>query len=301
MPRSSNSGPAILDRLPTTRHFSCALWRTALWSSKVSYSPANFGVKLSRPGFSRLQPGSRAACCIASVTTSRRLQFASRCVQLPGGNRRAARASARQPWPCSLHQEQTLADGAPTGRIITPMSELVSIALTTLLGSGVATAIVGAFFKRRFDRELEYQRAVLERESRVHEQQVMALVKLDKHVRAALGYLEVMSKSVVFRGEDPATYPAKFRDEMAATHEELALARLLLPPSLTEQLERLFKKMFEGQIALSFFYDRSTPDGPERAAHWERAKAIAYQELPVLIAAIEREARVVIHGAAPVS
>jgi hypothetical protein len=33
---------------------------------------------------------------------SRRLQFGSRCMQLLAGNRRAARASARGPWPCSL-------------------------------------------------------------------------------------------------------------------------------------------------------------------------------------------------------
>jgi hypothetical protein len=33
---------------------------------------------------------------------SRRLQIGRRCVQLLAGNRRAAQASARGPWPCSL-------------------------------------------------------------------------------------------------------------------------------------------------------------------------------------------------------
>ena len=43
----------------------------------------------------RLRPGSRAAYLTASVTPSRRLQIASPCTELLGGNRRAAPASAR--------------------------------------------------------------------------------------------------------------------------------------------------------------------------------------------------------------
>jgi hypothetical protein len=46
-------------------------------------------------GAARRWLGSRAAYLIASVTASRRSQFASRCLQLLAGNRRAARASAR--------------------------------------------------------------------------------------------------------------------------------------------------------------------------------------------------------------
>jgi hypothetical protein len=178
------------------------------------------------------------------------------------------------------------------------MPEVLTLVLTTLLGSGVGTAVVGALFKRRFDHELELQRAILERATRVHERQVMALVKLDRHLRAAQGYLELMSKSVMFRGEDPSKYPAQFRKEIGAAHEELSSARLLLPPTLSAQVEQLFKKMFEGQMALSFFYDPTTSDGQERAAHWDRAKEIAYKELPGLLVAIEREARLVIHSAA---
>jgi hypothetical protein len=47
----------------------------------------------------------RQPSCLVNTlewAASRRLQVASRCMQLLGGNRRAASASARGPWPCSL-------------------------------------------------------------------------------------------------------------------------------------------------------------------------------------------------------
>ena len=50
----------------------------------------------------RLRLAGRAGCGIASVEASRRLQFDWRCMQLLAGNRRAAAASARGPWPHSL-------------------------------------------------------------------------------------------------------------------------------------------------------------------------------------------------------
>ena len=43
----------------------------------------------------RLRPGSRAACLVASVTASRRLQNRQSLCQLLAGSRRAALASAR--------------------------------------------------------------------------------------------------------------------------------------------------------------------------------------------------------------
>jgi hypothetical protein len=61
--------------------------------------PANSSQKLSRPGAG---PPAEPARQHTRITASRRLQFASRCMQLLGGNRRAASASGRGPWPCSL-------------------------------------------------------------------------------------------------------------------------------------------------------------------------------------------------------
>jgi hypothetical protein len=176
------------------------------------------------------------------------------------------------------------------------MSDLWVLAITTILGSGVGTASVGAMFKRRFDRELELQRAVLERGTRIHERQVDALLKLDQHLRSAHAFLGLMSKSVMFHGEDPSGYPIRFRQETLKAYEQLESSRLLLPPKLVPKVEDLFRRMVEGEAAVMFFRDPQTPDGPDRAAHWERAKTVAHQELPELIRAIEHEARTVIHG-----
>jgi hypothetical protein len=60
---------------------------------------ANSSQKLSRPGAG---PPAEPASQHTRIAASRRLQFASRCMQLLGGNRRTASASAHGPWPCSL-------------------------------------------------------------------------------------------------------------------------------------------------------------------------------------------------------
>lgn len=174
--------------------------------------------------------------------------------------------------------------------------ELLSSTITALVGSGAGTAIVALLFKRRFDHELELQRAILQRASRVHERQVETLLKLDHHLRTAHAYLQLMSKSAIFKGEDPATYPGKFQAAIGAARDELAATRLLLPREVVAQVDQLFRKISEGQLELSFFFDRLSPSGPERAKYWERAQAIAYEELPRLLDIVEAAAREVIHG-----
>ena len=107
-----------------------------------------------------------------------------------------------------------------------------------------------------------------------------------------------MSKSAIFQGEDPTKYPEKFRQAIGAAHEELSSARLLLPPELSTKIEQLFKKMFEGQLALAFFYDPAVQNGADRAGYWDQTKTIAYTELPSLLDAVKQEARAIVHGSA---
>jgi len=59
----------------------------------------NSSQKLSRPATG---PAAELPSQHTRITAARRLQFASRGMQLLVGNRRAAPASARGPWPCSL-------------------------------------------------------------------------------------------------------------------------------------------------------------------------------------------------------
>ena len=46
------------------------------------------------------------------------------------------------------------------------------------IGSGIATAVVGVWFKAGFDKKLEDQKADLQRASKIHERQVDAITAL---------------------------------------------------------------------------------------------------------------------------
>lgn len=125
---------------------------------------------------------------------------------------------------------------------------------------------------------------------------MQTLIKLDRYLREAHEYLQLMSKSAIFEGEDPSQYPLKFRKAITDAYNQLAEGRLLLPPRVASDAEAFFKKMIEGQQELVFFSSPMVPDGNERAAYWNRAKVIAYQEAPRLMQALEDSARALIHG-----
>jgi hypothetical protein len=61
--------------------------------------------------------------------------------------------------------------------------------LTTLIGSGAGTTLVGFVFKHRFDVQLERQKAFLQRNSKIHERQVDALLAIHSKLNDALFYL----------------------------------------------------------------------------------------------------------------
>ena len=73
------------------------------------------------------------------------------------------------------------------------MTETEKLFLTltvTFVGSGLGTTIVAALLKRRFDAQLETQKALLQRSSRIHERQVDALLVIHAKLEQALFYLQ---------------------------------------------------------------------------------------------------------------
>jgi hypothetical protein len=77
---------------------------------------------------------------------------------------------------------------------MTPLSAWLTAAIT-IIGSGVGTSFVGLLFKRKFDHDLEIQRAFLTRASRVHDRQVDSLIELYGHFYDAHGnYIRWVSK-----------------------------------------------------------------------------------------------------------
>jgi hypothetical protein len=171
--------------------------------------------------------------------------------------------------------------------------------LGPLLGSGFATVSIGWLFKRRFDRELELQKAFLQRASRVHDRQVDALTRLYGFLFEAQAYLQLLSASVQFSGEKPEEYPRLFTTALIAARQELTKGRLLLPASIVGQCDNFFNVVFQGTMHLGFANDPMVIAAGQRAEFWDRATKTAYQDIPHLLATIELHARVVIHGAAP--
>src|SRR5260370_38556608 len=88
------------------------------------------------------------------------------------------------------------------------LSQIVS----SVLGSAIGTTLIGVWFKSRFDRQLENQKAVLQRASRVHDRQVEALSTLYATLHETQSYLQLMTKQAIFEGEKPDEYPQLFSE-----------------------------------------------------------------------------------------
>ncbi len=177
--------------------------------------------------------------------------------------------------------------------------ELAQLGLTTavtIIGSGIGTTIVGLIFKRRFDQELELQKAYLARASQVHMRQVDTVMRLYRHFREAQVALQLMASSARFAGERPEEYPGQLAAAVMAAKEELFTGRLLLPPALAERCEKFFEVLFSGRLELDYAADPHLYEGAERAEVWKKAKAIAHEQVPMLLSEIESVARDLIHG-----
>jgi len=61
------------------------------------------------------------------------------------------------------------------------------------------------------------------------------------------------------------------------------------------QCDAFFKKLFEGQAELAFATHPMVWNAMQRASYWDKAKAIAYEQIPQLRREIEKTARSVIH------
>lgn len=83
-------------------------------------------------------------------------------------------------------------------------------------------------------------------------------------------------------------------EALVAARDELSAGRLLIPPALAEQCEAFFKKLFEGQTEYAFAAHPMVWDGMPRASYWDKAKAIAYEQIPQLRRESEKIARSVI-------
>lgn len=108
--------------------------------------------------------------------------------------------------------------------------------LATVIGSGIGTALVGAFLKYSLDRKLELQRAYLSRSTKVHERQVETLCKLHGYFTEIRSFLQLTQKSYVVEGEKTEEYPKRLFEAMNHARDTLTFGRLLIPDSCCDSV-----------------------------------------------------------------
>lgn len=180
------------------------------------------------------------------------------------------------------------------------MTESVKFFITVgaaLLGSGLGTTIVGAFFKKRFDAQLEIHKALLGRGGRIHERQVETLLSIHASLDEALFYLQRAASPAKFSGEaSNKVLLERMAKSLGAASQEFSKSRLLVSESLGQKLEEFFGRMFSGGMNINLALDPMIPDGEVRAKFWDEARVSAFKDLPLILKAIRDEARTVIHG-----
>jgi len=179
---------------------------------------------------------------------------------------------------------------------LTDTEKLLLTLAVTLLGSGVGTTVVGALFKRRFDDQLETQKALLQRGSRIHERQVDALLTIHATLEKALFYLQRAASAGKFAGESDQDLLQHMAAELGKASEVFSPNKLLLTPELTAKLDQFFNETFSAGMDLNWAEHPMTPNGEIRASFFDKARETAFKKLPSILEAIRTEARAVIHS-----
>jgi hypothetical protein len=167
----------------------------------------------------------------------------------------------------------------------------------TIIGSGLGTAMVGAFLKKRFDTQLETHKALLLRSGRIHERQVDALLPIHSKLEEALFYLQRAAGAGKFAGEaSDKELLSRMGSSLAVASQEFSKNRLLVSGTLEQKLDEFFNKMVSAGIDMNLALDPMVADGEPRAKFWDKARETAYREIPPILTAIREEARALIHG-----
>lgn len=178
----------------------------------------------------------------------------------------------------------------------------VKSALPSVIGSGIGTTFISILFKRKFDKELEIQKATLLRGSKIHEQQVAIISKLYISLTEILEITQSLSSLVSLKesfpeyGEKVAAEFSNFRSAFRLAKSDFLLARLYLPEQLSTQIEAFFSQVSESTGAM---FIASSESAPARQSDPDRL-GVAYRTvivtLPKLIKSIESLARNLIHA-----
>lgn len=177
------------------------------------------------------------------------------------------------------------------------ITRFVIEAAVTFVGSGLGTTVVGFFFQRKLNRELEIQKAFLTRTSRVHERQIDALMKLYRDLDKAQGFFQRLTSGSRVAGEvSDDEYHRLLQCAVRSAQDTFSECHLLIPSLLAQQCDAFFTTLFSGQCKLQFAHQIVTVSGNERAELFQDARDTAFKQMPALLQQIENDARSLIHG-----
>jgi hypothetical protein len=126
---------------------------------------------------------------------------------------------------------------------------------------------------------------------------VATLTKLDRHLCEAMDYLQAMTRAYRFEGEvSEGEYCRLCNASVASARETLAEGRLFLPPDLTQQCEQFLNGLVVGLVNHANTRREDIADGHQRAAFWNVAAKIAYEELPNILKQFETASYYVIRS-----
>lgn len=173
---------------------------------------------------------------------------------------------------------------------------ILQLALSSIIGSGLGTTIVGLLFNAKVSRELEIQKAFLTRASNVHARTVDTLSKLYDDLFKAERILKRMTAAGRMANEIlPEEYAPLLSKTVDSAQEVFSSGRLFIPTPLVQQCESFFETVFEGRQEFAFAHLPAV-DPAKQAEFWRKASTVAYEKVPKVLREIERAARLVIHG-----
>lgn len=155
----------------------------------------------------------------------------------------------------------------------------------TLAGVPAIVALFGALFQLGRDSmahqrsvQLESHKALLQRDSRIHERQIDALLPIHSKFEEALFYLQRAAGAGRYRGEAPdEELLNRMARALGTASEQFSNNRLLISETLGQKLDDFFNKMFSGGITITLALDPMVTDGNARARLVDEAREIAFK------------------------
>jgi hypothetical protein len=149
--------------------------------------------------------------------------------------------------------------------------------------------------QQRFARQLEQHRVLLERGSHLYEMQVAALLGLREKLHEANYLLQRATSPAIFSDEEKPKLIEAMMTSIHDAYQRYSHDKLLLAPEIVALLEEFFAEFQKARQELNWAMWPQTPNGLQRAKHWDGADQLAVRILPQLLEKFERESRNLIH------